>query len=437
MKHYQLQDHDMIPLLAVLVGNDHIDTKTFEKVFTQIPLPKKQLCPRHLKMEGLLNWLSREPDVQTAVQKLMEFFPKTERENLKSVLESGLATYRLETCTVADVNEAIDRVIEDEAASLPFKINDFLMRLSRSAESAMIITPLVNRAFFSRSMVEVEHLKSANEFTLPIFSAFLRVVFSIQGQLDGKLLEIKAIFRKGRKCATFPIALRDPVNNLKSRQEKLNFLMKSLGVPDKVAAKEDLMLACLWYWCHNDPDQTPASMQLFAVAFCLKMKDITNDEQKKKIRKFEALNLYGLSGKPRKFDRELIHSFSNLQATIIFANELNLLLERPVSQVDILFWNGSIHYNICQEFRLPNHVIRHFSFDQTFKDDTMNLYQEWIQQLEIDETKTVTMVENTRKKKRQRRPVVIRNDDDTGTDSDNNDENAFRDFNNRFSALTC
>ena len=64
LKHFGIQNRDMIFLLASLMGNDYVAGSVFERVFSQIKIPKKKSqSPRHRKMNGLLYWLSRENDI--------------------------------------------------------------------------------------------------------------------------------------------------------------------------------------------------------------------------------------------------------------------------------------------------------------------------------------------------------------------------------------
>merc|ERR1719322_1310956 len=97
LKHFGIKNRDMIFLLASLMGNDYVSGNVFERVFSQIKIPKKKSqSPRHRKMNGLLYWLSREKDITSAIDRLMNSIPMKDRNIVQSKLEAAIDMYKLE-----------------------------------------------------------------------------------------------------------------------------------------------------------------------------------------------------------------------------------------------------------------------------------------------------------------------------------------------------
>ena len=60
-------DASIFPLLGTLLGNDYVDSRKFENIFSQIHLPKtKSMCDQHRKISGLLEFL-RTQNVEDAI----------------------------------------------------------------------------------------------------------------------------------------------------------------------------------------------------------------------------------------------------------------------------------------------------------------------------------------------------------------------------------
>ena len=61
-------------------------------------------------MTGLLHWLSREKDIETALIRLLNVIPTKERDIVRAKLERAISMYKLEPCHYAIENELYDDV---------------------------------------------------------------------------------------------------------------------------------------------------------------------------------------------------------------------------------------------------------------------------------------------------------------------------------------
>lgn len=92
-------DNDMLPLFGIMLGNDFISRKWFNKFYKSVTKrntkKKKSLSPQQKRIHTLLNWLRHET-LYSAVKKILECVKQNQRHKLWHQIRTALNGYRLE-----------------------------------------------------------------------------------------------------------------------------------------------------------------------------------------------------------------------------------------------------------------------------------------------------------------------------------------------------
>ncbi|XP_023324004.1 protein asteroid [Eurytemora carolleeae] len=96
LEHYNIQNSEMLHLLASLIGNDYIPPSVFDIIFSNIKMAKKtkNSSERHRKIRGLIVWLSKETQVSTALDRILGCFQEKDRKALKEKVLWSLQVYK-------------------------------------------------------------------------------------------------------------------------------------------------------------------------------------------------------------------------------------------------------------------------------------------------------------------------------------------------------
>ena len=95
-------ERDMLPLFATLIGNDFVDPKVFQPFFSKVKLPKAQSkrlsSRRNSHMISLLFWLESQQNVDDAMQSILNYFKKDEREKIRKTIQCSIKSYTSISC---------------------------------------------------------------------------------------------------------------------------------------------------------------------------------------------------------------------------------------------------------------------------------------------------------------------------------------------------
>lgn len=91
-------ENDMLPLFAIMLGNDFISRKWFAKFFRNVSRrtvkKKKNLSPQQKKIYTLLNWLQHET-LRSAIKKILDCVKHYQRPKLWYQIRSAMRGYRM------------------------------------------------------------------------------------------------------------------------------------------------------------------------------------------------------------------------------------------------------------------------------------------------------------------------------------------------------
>ncbi|KAL4624774.1 protein asteroid1-like [Arapaima gigas] len=94
----------LLPLFAVIIGNDYSHLQDTERLFSCIEVPKAGRAPgsrMHSRIDSLLNWLAGFPGPQEAVEALLELLGDRCGRNVQVDLSCGIQDYQLSPSRLA------------------------------------------------------------------------------------------------------------------------------------------------------------------------------------------------------------------------------------------------------------------------------------------------------------------------------------------------
>ncbi|XP_057624600.1 protein asteroid homolog 1 isoform X1 [Chionomys nivalis] len=84
----------LLPLFAVLCGNDHVNLPITETFISKARLPLSSKGRRYHRVLGLLNWLSHFDDPAEALENVLKHLPRKGREDVKEHLRTSMKEYQ-------------------------------------------------------------------------------------------------------------------------------------------------------------------------------------------------------------------------------------------------------------------------------------------------------------------------------------------------------
>lgn len=96
--HFNHMNKQLLPLFAVITGNDYTPAKTTEMFFSRVELqrvPKGRGSHSNPRIEGLLLWLSQFANLVDALEEVLEILGGQRKGNMQSQLSAGIQDYQL------------------------------------------------------------------------------------------------------------------------------------------------------------------------------------------------------------------------------------------------------------------------------------------------------------------------------------------------------
>lgn len=326
-------------------------------------------------MTGLLYWLSRENDMEGAIDRLLNAIPLKDRETLRSKLNTSIEMYKLDSQdkvfsnklqSKTAVPDAIDSIFS--GSSLEHRISSiFLAEYRRSVLPNWLLDVILHNQIFLPSQVEDKEQQSSHDFAQVLLKSICEVVLSFnkEGKEKEQETNIKVVAREGNKCVAKVINCSpDRILNLKQlgeldtqRREKHLFTMLQLTddqakvMHDQCDKKLQLIFLAINFWCLQPqfpnmvlPNQTEfgAVIAMISIHIC---KENNMIGAKSNVNCLYKMN-QDLKSKRKLFDIRVVQSFANLQTTLMYTLILNRLLEYPLQEPDVhTFWNSTFLYN--------------------------------------------------------------------------------------------
>jgi len=447
LDYYNFSNPDLLHLLASLIGNDYIPPSVFDVIFSTIKLPNKTKSgtERHRKIRGLISWLSKESNVNSAIDRILGAFQEKDRKSLKTKILASMDVYSGGDDGQQDQNILPQRLQKDFfECRLPNWTMDVVAR---------------NR-FLLPPQVECGDKPSAHTITLPIMRTIIQIINAAE----------KPITIQGRtKHSVGTIfTLEDPHLDISdmSGEEKKSLFLESLGwklgssaldlIPDELLG----LFLVLQFWSKHGL-VTPAHVYSILLARSIVLDvdpAIDSLRNEKKIKQqlenpqtpsnkkpyLKTISRYApffhvdetLKSSIRKFDRELVHSLAVFQAVFYSSTVLAALLNNPVIIPKISnFFSGTFVYNMTTSINKKPETLKECFLPEEARRNFVATFQ-----LFVDNLPNLGEITSPRKQKKKKVAKVVEKKVELsdGVDSDltqSETENVFVDLENRFSAL--
>ena len=442
------------------LSNDLNVNKISVNLIYRIPKKKSQ-SPRHRKMNGLLYWLSREKDVTSAIERLMQSIPIKDRTTLRLKLESAIDMYKLEAPQKGDnrsnqleIFNNIEFLFDDQ--SLKQSLDEtFLSGYSSSTFPSWLLDVILHEQVYLPCQVEDKEHPSSHGFAEDILKAICEIAFSFkkENKTTPKEVVVKLIGRDRNKCVSQVIKCNSnnsEFTNLETMKssDRLVLLFHILKLPENqydVINNCDnslkLLFLCINFWCTNRkhsviaPNQIElgAIIAMISIYTCGLMSKINSSGEKiDKIKPLFVPN-HDLKSSRRLFDIAIVQVFANLQSTIMYSIIANRLLNYPIEEPNIHeIWNSTFLYNVSNRFTTILELQNYLDLKQF--EEYMKLSAVLIQNYSSLKSKEVSRRRKRAKKKTQV-SVKITTDEVDSEEDEFVDNNEYQDMCNKFSVL--
>ncbi|XP_006635663.2 single-strand DNA endonuclease ASTE1 [Lepisosteus oculatus] len=384
--HFGHMNKQLLPLLAVIMGNDYVHLQDMEVFFSQAKLPVGTLPgsgKTQARIDGLLRWLSKFDGPEEAVEKVVEYLGhKGHRGSFRELVSSSMKEYELSTSNLAKF--FTDGVpvsnVPEVIACLPDWI---LMALGRGKLSSLIIDVLVLERVLLHVQVENCALPSSNLCSLPIRQVLYGLLLNWKRHLSGETargwnkvckdksstLSVEEFDRQDlnlRSTSVQAVLPRSPEQLLLHKLAevplavRLQTLLETLGVKPSVLQAVpphlSLPVSVTCYWLtHSKP--RPEQQHLQALLLGLVYGELCRlgsaascpgvRELREKLRRLRVWR-----GDRQGMDMDAAHVFSQWQAALLTSHYLNQLLCCPVPEPDCSgVYSGTLVHRVVRELR--------------------------------------------------------------------------------------
>ncbi|NXF36321.1 ASTE1 protein, partial [Nyctibius bracteatus] len=385
--HFSHLKKSLLPLFAVMHGNDYLDAAALEVFFSKVRLPRGCASGRwgkHVRLQGLLSWLSQFAEPAEAVDNVLKYLKKHQREEIRELLCTSVEDY-----TPADVNlEAFfqNGKYECEAARKADLPQWVLDALAQGKLAPFISDALILRSTFLHVQVENMQRPSAHSTALPIrrviYGLLLKASQNNEAASPSKQtseLPVVCEFDRLQKtlkktfvpAASLPTDFCDdhfPLDKLMEvpLSHRQMLLLETLGVKmsflESIPSHLQLPVAVTCYWiCSSEPKVKLHQLKaLLLMIVSGELHRITNDPDPTVVCAEDDSIAYNefLKWKEKKlqnkdFDLDAAHSFSQWQCCLQMGLYLNQLLCTPLSEPDLSsrLYSGTLVHRLYQELK--------------------------------------------------------------------------------------
>nr|XP_028605892.1 protein asteroid homolog 1 isoform X1 [Podarcis muralis]XP_028605893.1 protein asteroid homolog 1 isoform X1 [Podarcis muralis] len=382
--HFSNMNKTLLPLFAVMNGNDHINLPAIEMFFSKVRLPvgsSRQKCRKHVRIQGLLNWLSHFADPAEAIENVLKYVNKHEKEETRQLLCAFMEEYEPSSVSLKDFFQ--NGVYESEEAK-KLELPPWIL----TALAKGLIAPFVSDALILKRTilhVQVENMQrpSANAISLPIrqiiygllLGGSQRLVSTSSGKAPTRVFhEFDRIQRALKKSFVQAAALSGhfcsdqySLNTLSEvpLADRLILLLETLGVTasilEPVPCHLWLPLAVTCYWTqYSEPKAKLQHMKalLLGVVVGELDKAIHSPDPKcppieiDKIVYEQFLKWKKDTSQKEAMELDAAHIFCQWQCCLQMGLYLNQLLCSPLLEPDLTrLYNGTLVHRLYRELK--------------------------------------------------------------------------------------
>ncbi|KAM4689024.1 single-strand DNA endonuclease ASTE1-like [Discoglossus pictus] len=279
-RYFNNMNISLLPLFAVLCGNDYINLSALETFFSKVHLPIGTSCHtgrKHIRIHGLLNWLSSFASVNEAMDNVLKYLRLKDHDKIRKLLSSAMEEYNLSD--TANLESFFQQGSYISPTAVHLKLLDWVQRaLARAQLSPFISDALVLRRTFLHVQVEDSKRPSAHLVTKPIrqviYGLLLNLFCNFKDQTNKQsvktmVVEFDRLETTLRKSSVEAFVSRCYSEDLSlcrlqeiSLETRLKLLTDTLEVDklilESVPPAHHLTVAVTCYWFnHANPDVRP------------------------------------------------------------------------------------------------------------------------------------------------------------------------------------
>ncbi|XP_069068022.1 single-strand DNA endonuclease ASTE1 [Pleurodeles waltl] len=380
--HFSNMNRALLPLFAVLNGNDYITIPALAAFFRNVKFPIggcSSHSKKHIRMQGLLNWLSGFKDPAEAMENILKYLKKHEQNDIKDLLSTHMEDYKPANVKLEDFFQ--NGLYECDLA-LSFNLPDwFLDGLAKGQLSPFLGDVLVLKRTFLFVQVENMQRVSAHNISKPIRRAIYRLLLNSSSgaaqvsptNKQTKVLCVNEFDRTEQtlKKTAAEVAIEDcgvfPNNFFVSKitKETLSEHLKLLlGVLEVKSSILDPLRSC-WmfpvaitcFWVdHCEPKVKLHHLYALLMGMVYgEMHRIISSQgpaEKTKAVFDQFLKLKERKGQNKHLDLDAAHIFCQWQSCLQMGLYLNQLLRFPLPEPDLTrLYNGTLVHRLCHEFK--------------------------------------------------------------------------------------
>ncbi|XP_006883384.1 PREDICTED: protein asteroid homolog 1 [Elephantulus edwardii] len=372
-QHFNGMTKALLPLFAVLCGNDYGSLSAGDSILAKIRPPPGAASPsgrQHRRVLGLLSWLSSFPGPAEAVDRALQLLPRCDRERVREGLSSAVRDYQPSQARPQDLLQRKAHVCPDAMhTSLPGWVR---LSLARGQLSPFISDALVLRRTILHTQVEDLQRPSAHRASLPLRQAIYGLLWGAihpQGTASPPTLgEVERVSRTIRTATVHATELPGGGAHLSTLPELpvdqretllLEALQVNRSILDAVPPALRLPVAVSCFWVQQvEVRVTLVQAQALLMGMLMGPLHIMVDskgEDAVQVPGAQRLKEELLSVKARTrmsgwLDVASAHTFCQWQSCMQMGLYLNQLLSTPLAEPDLTrLYSGSLVHGLCRE----------------------------------------------------------------------------------------
>ncbi|XP_076986224.1 single-strand DNA endonuclease ASTE1 isoform X2 [Tamandua tetradactyla] len=290
--HFSNMNKALLPLFAVLCGNDHINLPVVETFLSKVRLPLGGTIARgrrHYRVLGLLNWLSQFADTSEALDNVLKHLPKKDQDSVKELLCCSMEEYQQSQVKLQDFFQCGTYVCPDALnLSLPEWV---LVALAKGQLSPFISDALVLRRTILHTQVENMQQPNAHRISQPIRQIIYGLLLNASPHLENMpwsaslpwplaFSEVERINKNIKTSIVDAVELPKDHSDL-SRLTELSLVRRQMLLLETLKVKQTIL------------DPIPTSLKLPVAVSCYWLQ---HTEAKAKLHHLQALLLGMLMG---------------------------------------------------------------------------------------------------------------------------------------------
>ncbi|KAK2836744.1 hypothetical protein Q7C36_014613 [Tachysurus vachellii] len=173
--HFNHMNKQLLPLFAVIAGNDYTHAKTTEMFFSRVELPtvpRRRGSQSNARIEGFLLWLSVFANPVSALEEVLEILGGKQKGNLRKQITAGIQDYQLPSISGLAQFFANHQLQTYELQKLPAALMSqpewFLKQTMSGRMPPLALDILVHKRAILIAQVENSRLPSSHEASLKI-----------------------------------------------------------------------------------------------------------------------------------------------------------------------------------------------------------------------------------------------------------------------------